>query len=445
MTIAEAGAALRARRVSAVELTKQCLNQIGKLNPVLNAFITVTGPSALVQALELDRELGQGVDRGPLHGIPIAHKDLMWTKGIRTTSGSKLFADFVPDRDAAVVKKLAAAGSVMIGKAGLHELAYGITSDNPHFGTIRNPRNREHSPGGSSGGSAVAVATGMAFVATGTDTGGSIRVPASFCGITGLKPTYGLIDRSGVQPLGLSLDHVGPMARTVGDVRLAFQAMSHGARSTSAPAALGEIRVGLPENFYFENVAPEVKAAVHDAAQRAEKLGARVIPVRVPDIEALNTAGIVILLSEAAAVHQAQHHRRGDFGADVLALLDQGSLIPAVDYVNAQRQRKELVAQFHALFRNIDGLFTPATPITAPRIGQTEIMLDGARYDTRMLTTRFARGINVLGFPALSIPCGSSLQGLPIGLQMIARPFEENLLLALGEALEGSPSVSADF
>lgn len=406
MTIAEAGRALRSRRVSSVELTKQCLDQIGKLNPVLNAFITVTGESALAHAAELDRELAQGVDRGPLHGIPIAHKDLMWTKGIRTTSGSKLYADFVPDRDAAVVRKLADAGGVMVGKAGLHELAYGITSDNPHFGTIRNPRNPEYSPGGSSGGSGAAVATGMTFVATGTDTGGSIRVPASFCGVVGLKPTYGLIDRSGVQPLGLSLDHVGPLARTVDDVRLAFQAMLDSARPKAAPAGLREIRVGLPENFYFDTVLPEVKDAVRGAARRAEKLGVRVIPVRVPDIEALNTVGLVILLSEASAVHQANLHRRADFGTDVLAMLDQGSVVPAMDYVNAQRQRKALVSEFHALFRDIDCLFTPSTPITAPRIGQAEIALDGVQHNTRMLTTRFVRGFNVSGFPALSIPCG---------------------------------------
>jgi len=436
MTIAEAAQALRSRKISSVELTQQCLDQIAKLNPVLNAFITVTGDSALARAQELDRELAQGVDRGPLHGIPIAHKDLMWTKGVRTTSGSKIFADFVPDRDAPVVQKLAAAGAVMVGKAGLHELAYGITSDNPHFGTIRNPRNPEHSPGGSSGGSGVAVATGMAFLATGTDTGGSIRVPASFCGVAGLKPTYGLIDRRGVQPLGLSLDHVGPLARTVDDLGLALDAMSAPERRRSAPASVREIRIGLPENFYFTSTAPEVKAAVHDAAQRAEKLDARVIPVRVPDIDALNTAGLVILLSEAAAVHQAHLHRRGDFGADVLALLDQGLLIPAADYVNAQRQRKLLLDEFRNLFQDIDCLFTPSTPITAPRIGQTEITLDGVQHNTRILTTRFARGVNALGFPALSIPCGTSTKGLPIGLQIIARPFEDNLALIVGKSLE---------
>jgi aspartyl-tRNA(Asn)/glutamyl-tRNA(Gln) amidotransferase subunit A len=436
MTIAEAARELRARRVSSVELTKRCLDQIGKLNPVFNAFITVTADSALTRAQELDRELAEGAHRGPLHGIPIAHKDLMWTRGVRTTSGAKLFADFVPDRDAAVVARLHQAGAVTVGKAGLHELAYGITSDNPHFGTIRNPRNSEHSPGGSSGGSAVAVAAEMAFVATGTDTGGSIRVPASFCGVAGLKPTYGLVDRTGVQPLGLSLDHVGPLARTVGDIRIALDAMSDRARRKPAPGSVHNIRVGLPENFYFDAVAPGVRDAVEQAARRVEKLGAAAVPVRVPDIEALNTLGLLILLAEAAAVHQANLHRRGDFGTDVLALLDQGSLIPAADYVNAQRQRKRLLAEFHTLFRTIDCLFTPSAPITAPRIGQDEIALGGVKYATRMLATRFSRGFNVLGFPALSIPCGVATNGLPIGLQMIARPFEENLLLALGEALE---------
>jgi aspartyl-tRNA(Asn)/glutamyl-tRNA(Gln) amidotransferase subunit A len=436
VTIREARGAIRARKISSAELTAGCLDQIAKLNPGLNAFITVTGDSALARAQELDQELAQGIDRGTLHGIPIAHKDLMWIKGVRTTSGSKIFADFVPDQDAPVVEKLAEAGTVMVGKAGLHELAYGITSDNPHFGTIRNPRNPDRSPGGSSGGSAVAVATGMAFIATGTDTGGSIRVPASFCGVVGLKPTYGLVDRRGVQPLGLSLDHVGPLARTVEDVRVALDALSDGARLKTAPGSISEIRVGLPENFYFDMVEPDIKAAVQRAAHRAEDLGARIVPVQVPDIDALNRAGLVILLSEAAAVHQTHLKRRGDFGTDVLALLDQGLLIPAADYINAQRLRKLLLAEFHSLFRRIDCLLTPTTPITAPRIGQREITLDGVAHDTRMLTTRFVRGFNVLGFPALSIPCGLSSEGLPIGLQLAARPLEENLLLLLGEALE---------
>ena len=436
MTILEAGSALRSRRISCLELTNRCLDHIAKLNPRLNAFIMVTGETARATAQDLDRELASGRDRGPLHGIPIAHKDLISTKGVRTTSGSKLFADHVPSSDARVVERLNAAGAVMVGKTGLHELAYGITSDNPHFGTIRNPRNPEHIPGGSSGGSAVAVATGMALMATGTDTGGSIRIPASYCGVVGIKPTYGLVSVVGVQPLGFSLDHIGPLTTTVGDARVSLDVMADGAQRKPAPASVREIRVGVPENYYFTRVAPEVREAVHLAAKRAEGLGARIIPVQVPDIDAISAASLVILLSEAAALYEPYMDRQSEIGMDVRALLYQGRLVPATDYVNAQRLRKVLANEFRALFRSIDCLFTPATPITAPRIGQREVEIGGETLDTRLVTTRFARAFNALGFPALAMPCGETPEGMPIGLQMVGRPFEESLLFKLGEALE---------
>jgi len=440
VTILEAGQALRSRQVSSLELTNRCLDQIAKLDPQLNAFITVTAESARAQAQALDQELVKGMDRGPFHGIPIAHKDLIDTRGVRTTSGSKLFGDHVPGDDAPIVKKLAAAGAVMLGKTGLHEIAYGITSDNPHFGTIRNPCDPARIPGGSSGGSGAAVATDMAFMATGTDTGGSIRIPASFCGVAGLKPTYGLLDRSGIQPLGLSLDHVGPLARTVADVGVALEAMLDDTRLLPALANCESIRIGMPENFYFTHVSSEVRDAVRKAADSAERLGARVIPVKVPDIDALNDVGRIILLAEASAVYQPYFSRREDFGADVLALLDQGRMVPATDYVNAQRIRKRLLADFEALFSTIDCMFTPATPTTAPLIGQKQVELDGEMMDTRLATTRMVRGINVLGFPALAMPCGRSAEGLPMGLQVIGRPFEEKTLLVLGEALESAMS-----
>jgi aspartyl-tRNA(Asn)/glutamyl-tRNA(Gln) amidotransferase subunit A len=326
----------------------------------------------------------------------------------------------------------------MLGKTGLHELAYGITSDNPHFGTIRNPNDPQRSPGGSSGGSAVAVATGMASMATGTDTGGSIRIPASFCGVVGLKPTFGVVDTTGVQPLGFSLDHIGPLTRTAADARVAFEAMADTARRRGHKSAQGMrgVRIGLPENFYFDRAAAEVKDAVHRAARRAEELGARVSPVKVPDVDALNTVGRVILLAEASALYEPYFDRRADFGADVLALLDQGRMVPATDYVNAQRLRRVLVDEFRELFDSIDCLFTPATPITAPRIGQQQVELDGEMTDTRIAATRLARGINVLGFPALAMPCGQSAENLPIGLQIIAAPYEEAFVLSIGEALE---------
>jgi aspartyl-tRNA(Asn)/glutamyl-tRNA(Gln) amidotransferase subunit A len=435
VTIREASATLRSRQVSSLELTRHCLDQITKLNPRLNAFITVVEEAAYAQAEQRDRELATGLDRGTMHGIPIAHKDLIRTKGIRTTSGSKLFADYVPDSDAAVARKLEDAGAVMLGKTGLHELAYGITSENPHFGVIRNPRDLARSPGGSSGGSGAAVAADMAYMATGTDTGGSIRIPASFCGVVGLKPTYGLIDRSGVQPLGLSLDHVGPIARTVDDARVAFEVMAGPARASKPAPSFAEIRIGLPENFYFQRCAAGVREAVEQAGRAAEQLGAQVSFVKVPDVDALNTVGRMILLAEASAVYEPYWARREDFGADVLALLDQGRMVPATDYVNAQRLRGALVDDFHSLFREIDCLFTPTTPLTAPLIGQTQVTLGGELFDTRIAATSLVRGVNVLGFPALSLPCGS-VEGLPIGLQMIARPLGENLLLTLGEALE---------
>ena len=438
MTILEAAAAIRTRQVSCLELTDQCLAEIARLNRKLNAFLTVTEESPRARAAELDRELARGTTRGPLHGIPIAHKDLVRTKGVRTTCGSKLFADYVPDHDAVVAAKLADAGAVMLGKTGLHELAYGVTSDNPHFGTIRNPHDPERTPGGSSGGSGVAVASGMALMATGTDTGGSIRIPASFCGVVGLKPTYGLVDLAGIQPLGFSLDHAGPLTRTVADARVTLDVLARPTLRRPAPASLTEIRIGVPENFYFTQIAPEVRDAVQRAVRQAEQLGARVTPVRVPDIDALNAARPRDFARGSLRAVRAFFDRRGDFGRDVLALLDQGRLIPATDYVNAQRLRKALLQEFRVLFRSIDCLVTPTAPVVAPKIGQREISLDGVVMDARVAITRFSRGMNVLGFPALSMPCGQSPEGLPIGLQMIARPFEENVLFLMGEALESA-------
>ncbi|HLK20975.1 MAG TPA: amidase, partial [Bryobacteraceae bacterium] len=237
--------------------------------------------------------------------------------------------------------------------------------------------------------------------------------------------------------LGVSLDHIGPLARTVADTAVSFEAMVEGdQRLRPAPASCQSIRIGLPENFYFDHIASEVRDAVRKAARAAEQFGAPLIPVKVPDIDALNDVGRVILLAEASAMYQPYFSRREDFGSDVLALLDQGRLVPAVDYVNAQRVRKVLVAEFSRLFTEIDVLLTPATPTTAPRIGQKQVELDGEMMDTRLATTRLVRGINVLGFPALSMPCGNSAEGLPIGLQLIGRPFEERSLLALGEVLD---------
>jgi len=449
MNIQQAGAALRARQVSSRELTVECLRQIEAKNGRLNAFLTVTAERALADAEAADTELAAGIDRGPLHGIPIALKDVFCTKGIRTTCGSLLFKDHVPDYDCAVAERLAAAGSVLLGKTHMHELAYGVTSNNPHFGAVRNPWDTDRVPGGSSGGSGAAVAAGMTFMAMGSDTGGSIRVPGAFCNTVGLKPSYGRVSRYGVMPLDFSLDHMGPLTRTVRDAALVLQALagrderdetsSHAAVDSYVPAegvSIRGLRVGVPANFYFDQVDPEVASAVRKMVQLAAGLGADVSVVPVPDIAALNAVGRVILMSEASAVFERYNDRRDEFGADVRTLFDQGQLLAATDYVNAQRLRRQFRDEFLGVFDGIDVLLTPTAPTVAKRIGETTILVGGVEEDFRLATTRLVRGVNVLGFPAISMPCGFGEAGMPIGLQLIARPFAERVMLEMAAALE---------
>jgi aspartyl-tRNA(Asn)/glutamyl-tRNA(Gln) amidotransferase subunit A len=409
---------------------------------------TVMADAAREQAKQADEELARGEDRGPLHGIPVAVKDLFSTKGVRTTGGSSLFADHVPDHDAAVVESLCAGGAVLVGKTGMHELAYGITSSNPHFGAIRNPWDRDRIPGGSSGGSAAAVAAGMVSMAMGSDTGGSIRIPASFCGVVGLKPTYGRVSRYGTMPLGFSLDHMGPLTRSVRDAGAVLNIIAgydpRDDTSSRRPVenyvpdiepTIRGLRIGLPENFYFERLDPDVDAAVRAAFHAAESHGAEIVPLRVPDIAALNTVARVILLAEASALLEPHLEQRDRFGPDVLALLDQGRLLPATDYINAQRLRRAMQRQFADLWSRVDCLFTPTTPITAPRIGETATTIGGQSQDVRLATTRLVRAINALGLPAVSVPCGADRRGLPIGLQIVGQPFAEALILRVAQAL----------
>jgi aspartyl-tRNA(Asn)/glutamyl-tRNA(Gln) amidotransferase subunit A len=392
----------------------------------------------------LDDDLARGIDRGPLHGIPIAHKDNIFTRGVRTTSGSKIFADFVPDYDATIVSQLNDAGANMIGKAGLHEFAYGITSNNPHFGAIRNPWDTERIPGGSSGGSAAAVSAQLVPLATGSDTGGSIRIPASFCGVVGLKPTYERVSRRGVMPLGLTLDHAGLLARTVRDVALGFSLIAKHASGyvPAAHADLRGMRIGVPENFFVERIAPEVMLSFRAAVQTAAALGAHVTEIRLPDPEALNVVGRIAQLSEVSALLARYLDRRGEIGRDILVLVEQGRLIPAIDYLNAQRVRRVLARDFSKIWKNLDYLLTPATPITAPKIGDVTVEFGSFTEDVRNAATRLTRPFNVLGWPALVLPCGFSSAGLPIGLQAVAPPQQEDSLLQAGAALEDALGIA---
>ncbi len=434
--IDQLGGALRGRATSSVDLTRDALHQAER-HSNLNAFITLMPEQALAEAEQRDAELRRGDVRGPLHGIPIAVKDLVCIKGVRTTAGSRIFGDYVPDHDADVVVRLRNAGAVILGKTGLHELAYGITSNNPHFGPVRNPHDPERIPGGSSGGSGAAVAAGVCAMAIGTDTGGSIRIPASFCGVPGFKPTYGAVSRRGVLPLGFSLDHVGPLAASVQDCAVTMAAIADRDLGWSIPSepSIKGLRIGRPENFYFDKLEPGVASALDSSFVRAREHGAEIVAVRVPDMEAFNAAALAILLGEAAAALEPHRSRRDEIGPDVRLLLDQGWMLPASSYVNAQRLRSRFIAEFAGVWKSCDLLFLPATPTTAPKIGQTTVDIGAGREDVRLLTTRCVRAINALGWPALVIPCGSS-QGLPAGLQIVGPALADGLVLRCGASLE---------
>lgn len=450
--ILEAAEKLRSKKVSSVELTQQCLDRIHQHDARLNCFISLTADAALLRARQADEEIARGEDKGPLHGIPIAHKDLFYTKGVRTTAGSKIYADFVPDHDAAVVEKLDQAGAVSLGKLNLHELAYGISSQNEHFGGVKNPWNTDCVPGGSSGGSGAGVAAGFFYCGTGTDTGGSIRIPASYCGVVGIKPTFGRVSRYGCFPLSNQLDHMGPLTKTVRDAAAVLNAMAgydpRDPYSANLPPedfappageiSLKGLRIGLPLNSYFDRVEPGAAAGVEEMARIAESAGATIARVRVPDLLAMNAAAITALLAEAACTHAANwEHRRADIGALIQPLLELGRAVTGFDYVAAQERLHLFRREFAAVWNDCDVLFTPSTPIGAPRIDAPAIHWpDGSEEDPRLGTTRLIRAINFLRYPAMSQPCGFSPDRLPYGLQTIGPIGAEALVLKVGAALE---------
>ena len=425
---------------------------------MLNAFVTITEDLALEQAHRADEELARGIDRGPLHGIPYALKDMFETRGIRTTCGSSLFADHIPNRDAAVYEKLTEAGAVLMGKTGLHELAYGITSNNPHFGAVRNPRDVGKVPGGSSGGSGAAVSAGLIPFAMGSDTGGSIRIPAAFCGCVGLKPTSGRVSRFGTLPLDYSLDHMGPLTRSVEDAALVLNAIAgfdHRDDTSSrqpvpdytpgAGTSLRGVRIGIAGNFFNERMEPGIRAAFEQTAAQIASKGAEIVPVELPDPAAITTIGRVILLSEASSLLEQYAENRSAFGSDVIALIDQGRMIAATDYINAQRLRRLYQQRWAKVWEQIDVLLVPATPNEAPAVGQVTVSLDGVEEEVRLTSTRFVRCFNVLGNPALSIPYLYDNSHLLSGFQLVAAPFQEAQLLQIGHAIQPDSSRITDL
>ena len=439
--IAELGRRYRTRELSPVDVATAHLARIGRLDKTLGCYITVTADRALTDARAAEASIRSG-SAGPLAGIPVAYKDLYATRGILTTAGSALLADWVPDHDSTCVSRLQRAGMVMLGKLITHEFAFGIQFPGHRFPPARNPWNPDHIPGGSSSGSGAALAAGLTVGALGSDTGGSIRGPAAFCGIVGLKPTYGRVSRAGVVTLSWTLDHTGPMARTVEDSALMLQVLAGhdpaDPASSREPvedytAALGQgvrgLRVGVPRDYFFHDVKPEVADAIETAMGTLRRLGAEVRDVRIPSIWAA-PAFMVIMLSEAFAYHARDLRERPDLYGEVLReKLMAGGLFTADEYVQAQRLRARLREDMHQALAEVDVLATPTTPGTAPSFQ--------AVFDPNF---PFARSnmapFNMSGLPALALPCGFAPNGLPISLQLAGRPFDEATVLRAGHAYE---------
>ncbi len=455
-SIAEIGKLFRARELSPVELTRFLLARIAKLNPQLNAFITVTTELALKQATKAETELARGRgrtarrDRGPLHGIPFSLKDNIYTAGIRTTAGSQILGDFIPTENAPVVSALNDAGAVLLGKTNMHEFAYGATNSNPHFGPAHNPWDLTRISGGSSGGSAVALAAGLCCGSIGTDTGGSIRIPSSLCGTVGLKTSLGSISTQNVVPLSPSLDVVGPMARTATDVALLYDAIRttsssqttlRSSRSKSDSARARKPRLGIPKEFFFDVLSPDVAAGYDSAIRRLRKNGAQLKKVSLPLLTQTEDAGNQIAWAEALHYHQHSDWfpaRSAEYGEDVRSRLEMGTKVAAVTYLQALETRERFIAEFHALLseNDLDALVVPTTPITAPFIDEESISIDGAPHATRALLLRLNRPANLAGVPAISVPCGYSKSNLPVGLQFIGPLRSEHFLLALALQFE---------
>jgi len=444
LSVAEAAQLIAARKLSPVEFTEASLRRIEQLEGRLNAFITVDGDAAMTAASEAADEIAKGGAQGPLHGIPIALKDIFGVAGVRMTGGSEILSENVASEDAEATARLKAAGTVVLGKLNLHEFAFGATGVNPHYGAARNPWDLERITGGSSSGSGASVAAGECAAALGTDTGGSIRIPASLCGIVGLKPTYGRVSKRGVLPLSWSLDHVGPMTRTVEDAAIVLQAIA--GRDADDASTVGEpvpdymqmlrqgvqgLRIGIPKEFFFENLHPEVESAVRSAIGLLGEMGADLTEADVPLISEIPAGVTAIMLPEALAYHQKwMSERPDDYGDDVRYRLELGATFLAVHYVQAQRFREMAVAAWREeVFPKVDLIVTPTTPITARPIEEGDLQVT-------FNLIRFTNPLNFLGVPAISIPCGFTGEGLPVGLQLVGRWWDEASVLRAAYAYE---------
>ena len=452
LSLSEASRLLRQRKISPVELTQACLDRIESLNPTLNAFITVTAESALAAARSAEAQIASGGWKGPLHGIPIAVKDLLDTAGVRTTAGSALFKDRVPSEDAEVVRRLRAAGAVLLGKLNMHEFAFGGSSAISYFGAVRNPWDVAYSPGGSSGGSAAAVAGGLCYAALGSDTGGSIREPAAYCGIVGLKPTYGRVSTSGAIPLSWSLDHVGPMTRTVSDGALVLQVIAGydfqdpGSLDLPVPeyvtdiaASTSELRLGILKDYFWENLHPDIEAAMQNARSVLKSLTRslrEVAPFATDGTYAsVMNPYVTILSAEAYEFHKDYIAKSPElYLPPTLKRLRAGADVTMSTYIQSRRQLEQIRHAVARWFDEVDFLITPTTPV--PPFKLAELSDPNAARPMELQMLHNTRPINMLGLPTISVPCGFTAARLPIGLQISGRPGTEAGVLRLAHAYE---------
>ncbi len=440
LTVKHLSTLLRRRKISPVELTEFVLERIERLQPLLNPFITVTAEQARIQARQAEKEIVKGKYRGPLHGIPISLKDLFYTRGIRTTAGSRILRNFVPKENAVAAERLFEAGAILVGKTNLHEFAYGATNVNPHYGPVRNCWAPDRISGGSSGGSAVSVASALAVASLGTDTGGSIRIPSAACGCVGLKPTYGCTPLDGVIPLAGTLDHVGPLCRCTEDAGLILDVIAD-----SGPACCGceresfliglkkglkGMRAGVPKQYFFDRLQPEVRRTVLNAIETMRKAGVEIREVALNRMRDTVSLASEITLGEALAYHwQWLEKRPGDYGPDVRARMLDGRKQLSVTYVRAQQSRRLYAEDFARAIAPVDVLLMPTLPVVAPKLDEKEVSIGRRREDVRLALLRLTRPGNLSGFPSISVPCGFSADGLPIGLQITGHPWGEATVL----------------
>jgi aspartyl-tRNA(Asn)/glutamyl-tRNA(Gln) amidotransferase subunit A len=450
MSLTAVATAIAGKRVSSREATQSCLARIVRWQPHLNAFMAIEAEEALKAADAADTALAKGDRRGPLHGVPLAHKDMYYEAGKVVTCGSRIRRDFVATTTSTALQRLKEAGTIRLGSLQMAEFAYGPTGHNSHYGAVHNPFALDHITGGSSSGSGAAVAARLTFAALGSDTGGSIRMPAHFCGVTGLKTTVGRISRAGAMPLSQSLDTVGPLARTVEDCAVLLTLMAgvdpEDPTAVSGPVpdyaaattqSIKDLTIGVPTSFYVDDLEAEVAAALDATIAVFKREGANIVAIELPDQRQLAAASQLVLAVEAAAFHKRwMIERPQDYGAQVLMRLQNGLAIPAVSYLEAMRWRGPALAAHLAAVKGVDAVIAPVSPVPAPTIAESDV---GNAPDAEAVIqrlTRFTRPINYLGLPSISIPSGFTRRGLPVGMQLVGRSFDEATLLRFGAAFQ---------